>query len=803
MTLPTYSTGTVSIANGGTTVTGSGTIWSGTNAKEGDYFVRSDGFALITEVTDTTHLKITPWPGATVSGGAYSIAQNYAGRILGVAAAQDVGTMLGALKTEGFFFFVAPADTVPDPSLGADGQYAFQPTTGKTWAKVAGVWTYLGIYKGFNFTGAYNGATTYSVGDVMTDAGTSYVWINPTPGSGHAAPNATYWQVVASKGDTGATGATGAGYGGTSTTSLVIGAGSKAFTTQAGLAYTNGARVRASSAANTANWMEGLATYSGTTLTINVDKTGGSGTHADWNLNVVGEPGAGDLLSTNSLLDVASIPAARRNLNVSNKRVPIAAGQAFKVFSDSIGVGLGASTATKFGWNYLLTNRLGLTHNNYSTSGLASNFATKQAFANLAIYNRRSDALAWMAYHNDVYRGGAAAATLAKIQGELRSFLANAFLTSAVPISDSSVTKAGTWTLGALINEKAVSLGGSLRYSTTLNDTLSWTFAGDSLVVGLFNTDGTSGYRYGTCTIAVDGATSGNGFATFSGDSLSDGISDGAYDNKITHNAVVLTGLGTGSHTVVLKVTGTLGPVYVDYFGTLAAPSSCAPVLVAESSRPNAAGYSLGGGVWSAAAFDAADAAVRSVVNEFYNYPAALVKTGDWLNYTTGISGDNEHPNDLGHSQIAAAFNEAMLPARIPFVGATCLAMSADQSITNAAYNQVLFATENFDDYNLHSTSSNTSRITFDAAGWSRFEGHIGFASNSTGIREAFIFKNGSPLRMVATSPALSGDNTVCPFTTVIQHAPGDYFELAAIQSSGGALNVVAAQTMLIVTPIR
>jgi hypothetical protein len=38
--------------------------------------------------------------------------------------------------------------------------------------------------------------------------------------------------------------------------------------------------------------MEGLVTaYSGTTLTINVTATGGSGSHADWNINLVGQPG--------------------------------------------------------------------------------------------------------------------------------------------------------------------------------------------------------------------------------------------------------------------------------------------------------------------------------------------------------------------------------------------------------------------------------------------------------------------------------------------------------------------------------
>ena len=87
--------------------------------------------------------------------------------------------------------------------------------------------------------------------------------------------------------------AAGPGYQATSTTSLAIGTGNKTFTTQAGLAYTAGARARASSAADTADFMEGLVvSYSGTTLIINVDRVGGSGTDADWNINLAGDVGA-------------------------------------------------------------------------------------------------------------------------------------------------------------------------------------------------------------------------------------------------------------------------------------------------------------------------------------------------------------------------------------------------------------------------------------------------------------------------------------------------------------------------------
>lgn len=318
--LASYSTGTVSVADGGTIVTNTGAIWSGTNARPGDILQIDEFQTIIADVdADAGKLTVPPWGGGAQTDVAYTIWQVSPQRFAGAEAMGLVNRLVAALEADGFIWFVDADLTEPDPSVGDEGQFAQQPSTGKTWVKDGGVWDYLGVYKAFRFTGAYNNLTTYSVGDVMTSAGSSYVWINETPGAGHSAPNTTYWQLLASKGDQGTTGPTGAGYGGTSTTSLTIGAGSKAFATQAGRAYTNGARVRASSAANTSNWMEGLATYSGTTLTINVDKTNGSGTLADWNFNLVGQPGAGDLSSANNLSDLANAATARANLGAAGR----------------------------------------------------------------------------------------------------------------------------------------------------------------------------------------------------------------------------------------------------------------------------------------------------------------------------------------------------------------------------------------------------------------------------------------------------------------------------------------------------
>lgn len=71
----------------------------------------------------------------------------------------------------------------------------------------------------------------------------------------------------------------------TSSTSTTIGTGAKSFTTSSGLTILGGyQRYRVYSLANTANWMAGTATYIGTTLTITVDATSGSGTFTDWQI---------------------------------------------------------------------------------------------------------------------------------------------------------------------------------------------------------------------------------------------------------------------------------------------------------------------------------------------------------------------------------------------------------------------------------------------------------------------------------------------------------------------------------------
>lgn len=94
-------------------------------------------------------------------------------------------------------------------------------------------------------------------------------------------------------GPVGATGPAGIGYGGTSNSAKTISLGSKTFAVPAGLAYIPGERIRFVDPTNSVNFLEGTITsYTSTSMVVNIDNNGGSGTISSWNLCVGGNLGS-------------------------------------------------------------------------------------------------------------------------------------------------------------------------------------------------------------------------------------------------------------------------------------------------------------------------------------------------------------------------------------------------------------------------------------------------------------------------------------------------------------------------------
>jgi hypothetical protein len=146
---------------------------------------------------------------------------------------------------------------------------------------------------------AWATGTYYAAGvSVVTNGGLYRALIAHTSGVFATDLAAVKWLLVTPltvgvNGTNGTNGANGMGYGGTSATSLAVATGTKAFTTQTTLAYLAGGYVRASSAANGANFMEGTVTsYAGGVLTLNVTLIGGTGTFSDWTFATSGSPGS-------------------------------------------------------------------------------------------------------------------------------------------------------------------------------------------------------------------------------------------------------------------------------------------------------------------------------------------------------------------------------------------------------------------------------------------------------------------------------------------------------------------------------
>lgn len=134
---------------------------------------------------------------------------------------------------------------------------------------------------------------------------------------------------------------------GTSTTSLAIGAGSKALTTQAGKFFTAGTAVRLVSAADpTTHFMAGVASvYSGTALTVEVEVFGGSGSRSDWIVSVSGEVGQAGTIEFGAVtaLPPGSVPT------VSNDGTPSAANVA-------LGIPVGKPAGLAYAWSTATTN---------------------------------------------------------------------------------------------------------------------------------------------------------------------------------------------------------------------------------------------------------------------------------------------------------------------------------------------------------------------------------------------------------------------------------------------------------------
>jgi parallel beta-helix repeat protein len=116
-------------------------------------------------------------------------------------------------------------------------------------------------------------------------------------------------------------------------------------------------------------------------------------------------------------------------------------------------------------------------------------------------------------------------------------------------------------------------------------------------------------------------------------------------------------------------------------------------------------------------------------------------------------------------------------------------------STANTTWTAVTLNSERWDTRSLHSTSSNTERLTAPVAGHYEGKAYVAFAASAGGTaRQVRIRLNGTTTIAQASAPPLGAGNAVfviVPFS--YQLAAADYVHAEAWQDSGGALDVAVS----------
>lgn len=114
---------------------------------------------------------------------------------------------------------------------------------------------------------------------------------------------------------------------------------------------------------------------------------------------------------------------------------------------------------------------------------------------------------------------------------------------------------------------------------------------------------------------------------------------------------------------------------------------------------------------------------------------------------------------------------------------------NASISIPNNTVTALTFNSERWDTDNIHSTTTNTGRLTCVTAGIYHIYGTVQFAGNATGIRSLIIRLNGTTYLASNLSIASSAINEIA-ISTGYSLSATDYVELLVYQNSGAARNV-------------
>ena len=183
--------------------------------------------------------------------------------------------------------------------------------------------------------------------------------------------------------------------------------------------------------------------------------------------------------------------------------------------------------------------------------------------------------------------------------------------------------------------------------------------------------------------------------------------------------------------------------------------------------------------------------------------PTLLTTKGDLISATAASTvarlGVGANATVLTADSAEATGLKWATPTTPAYVGVSVY-KSAAQTISNLTATAVTFNTEDFDTNGFHDSSTNTSRFTVPSgkAGKYLLTGGLAYlAGNATGLRGAYIYKNGAAYNYNVQQPAVSPSpyGSLVNISFVLNLAVSDYIEIFAFQGDGGNLNVSENQT--------
>lgn len=302
----------------------------------------------------------------------------------------------------------------------------------------------------------------------------------------------------------------------------------------------------------------------------------------------------------------------------------------------------------------------------------------------------------------------------------------------------------------------------SVASPTTVISPITIVSDGSPILVEFFApyvTVGTTAGAYTLLNITIDGTTSGRwGTFTYSATNNNDGGSNPVYlSRRLT--------LAAGSHTI-----GVVG------------------------------WYSVGSGNVGAGPASTADSTVPAFLRV-----SKIVQATQWPAVTTGtiictsstrpaspFVGQSIYETDtsLSLTWSGSAWVSPPLAFKPPSV--RCLATGTSQTLPTGALTAITFPAEDYDTDSMHSTSSNTSRVTVPYAGLYLVNNYITTGA-AGGNRYIYILKNGAQwmFKAAVTDPTSSSSaGIVDSICAIVPCAANDYIESGIFHNTGSAISV-------------